>query len=91
MSTIRIDERHANLLDRLVAHLSLRGKKVNKKTLIGKLIDEAAVSEGIPVNEDVVPLEEDPAWTGLNETFTLGITDLSENVDKYLYRLDGEK
>ena len=35
-------------------------------------------------------LEEDPAWIGLEITFDLGIADLSENVDEYLYKMDGD-
>jgi hypothetical protein len=91
MSTIRIDEKHAHLLDRLVAHITMRGKKVNKKALIGKLIDDAAIGEGISLQDEPGPLEEDPAWTGLQDTFKLGISDLSEKVDKYLYHLNGEE
>ncbi|OLS12869.1 MAG: hypothetical protein RBG13Loki_3504 [Promethearchaeota archaeon CR_4] len=90
MSTIRIDEKHARLLDRLVAHITLQGKKMNKKALVGKLIEDAVIGEGIPVQDELRPLEEDPAWTGLQDTFKLGIRDLSEKVDKLLYQLDGE-
>jgi len=91
MSTIRIDEKHARLLDRLVAHITMRGKKVNKKVLVGKLIEDAVTNEGIPLQDELGPLENDPAWTGLQHTFKLGILDLSEKVDKYLYHLNGEE
>ncbi len=91
MSTIRIDAKHARLLDRLVAQITMRGKKVNKMALVGKLIEDASKTEGIPLIDEPIPLEEDPAWTGLQEIFNLGISDLSENVDKYLYRLNGEE
>ena len=45
---------------------------------------------GVPNDHKLVPLEEDPAWIGLSETFHLGFPELSENVDALLYRLDGE-
>lgn len=85
MSTIRIDEEHKSRLDRLLAHLLLRGKKTTRKALIGTLIDNALKSEGIAEDDDLPPLEADPAWTGLEDTFELGITDLSTNADAYLY------
>lgn len=91
MSTIRIDDHHRQLLDRLLAHLLLRGKKINKKDLLGTLIEKAIKEEGIPLVDTHVPIEEDSAWTGLNETFKLDIVDLSENVDTYLYKMDGEE
>ena len=85
MSTIRIDKKHLLLLDKLIATLTLRGKKITKKDLIGKLIENALRTEGIAEDENVVPLEKDPAWIGLKKTFKTGIDDLSEKVDEYLY------
>ena len=90
MSTIRIDERHQKLLDKLIANMILRGRKMNKKKIIGELIESALISEGIPIEDKLGTLEEDPAWIGLSETFHLGHPELSENVDALLYRLDGE-
>jgi len=90
MSTIRIDEKHQKLLDKLIASMILRGRKMNKKKFIGELIENALISEGIPIEDRMIPLEEDPAWTGLKDTFHLGFPDLSENVDALLYQLDGE-
>ena len=85
MSTIRIDKKHLTLLDKLIATLTLRGKKMTKKDLIGKLIENALISEGILDDKEILPLEKDPAWIGLNKTFSTGISDLSEKVDEYLY------
>ena len=90
MSTIRIDEKHQKLLDKLIANMVLRGRKMNKKKFIGELIENALISEGIPINDKLIPLEEDPAWIGLKDTFHLEFPELSENVDALLYRLDGE-
>ncbi|MBD3196744.1 MAG: hypothetical protein GF317_16930 [Candidatus Lokiarchaeota archaeon] len=88
MSTIRIDKEHAKLLDKIIAYLTLKGKKISKKEFIGKLIENAASSEGLKSTEKLPPLERDPAWTGLKKTYSLGISDLSEKVDKYLYEID---
>ena len=85
MSTIRIDKEHAKLLDELIAHLTLRGQKISKKKLIGKLIENALILEGIKDSDKNISLENDPAWKGLEDTFNLGISDLSERVDEYLY------
>lgn len=56
---------------------------MNKKKNIGVL--------GIPNNDKLILLEDDPVWIGLSETFHLGFPNLSENVDALLYRLDGEE
>ncbi len=85
MSTIRIDKEHAKLLDELITHLTLKGKKISKKELIGKLIENALILEGIKDSDKNVSLENDPAWKGLEDTFSLGISDLSERVDDFLY------
>ena len=87
MSTIRIDEDHQKMLEKLIATFILRGKKTNKKQLIGELIEKALKSEGIMVNDsELSPLEEDPAWINLDDCISSGISDLSENIDEYLYR-----
>ena len=85
MSTIRIDKEHAKLLDELIAHLTLKEQKISKKKLIGKLIENALILEGIKDSDKNISLENDPAWKGLEDTFNLGISDLSERVDEYLY------
>lgn len=40
------------------------------------------------MSKNLPPLKDDPAWTGLKETFKLGVSDLSEKVDYYLYKID---
>lgn len=86
MSTIRIDEKHQKLLDRLIANLTLKGKKTNKKKLISELIENALHQEGYSLDESrLPPLAEDPAWILLDDCFSSGIDDLSENIDTYLY------
>ena len=91
MSTIRIDEEHVQLLEKLLAGMRLLGKKMNKKELVGKLIENAYKEESIRFKENLIPLDQDPAWIGLDVTFDLGITDLSTKVDEYLYKLDGDE
>ena len=91
MSTIRIDKEHAKLLDKLIAHLTLKGKKISKKELIGSLIENALRTEGLKESDQFTSIENDPAWIGLKDTFNLGISDLSEIVDKLLYESEREE
>ncbi|TFG01537.1 MAG: hypothetical protein EU540_03450 [Promethearchaeota archaeon] len=85
ISTIRIDKEDVKYLDELISHLILRGKKITKKKLIGKLIKEALIAEGLKNSNELNSLEKDLAWTGLKDVFKLGISDLSEKVDDLLY------
>ncbi len=87
ISTIRIDKEIRKLLDELISHLILRGYKINKKELIGNLIKEALITEGLRDSNELGSVERDSAWKGLEDVFDLGISDLSEKVDKYLYNL----
>ena len=91
ISTIRIDKEHIKLLDELIAHLTLKGQKISKKELIGKLIENALILEGFKDSDKNISLEDDPAWKGLKDTFSLGISNLSERVDELLYEKNGEK
>lgn len=91
MSTIRIDEKHAKLLDKLISQLTLRGNKITKKNLIDRLIEEAMKAGGLEEKEIKTISPENKTWRGLDEVFELGIQDLSENIDNILYRLDEEE
>ncbi len=91
MSTIRIDEKHLKLLDKLISHLTLRGNKTNKKNLVAKLIEDAMIAEGLEENETSHSITDDHAWKGLDDVFELGIKNLSEMVDDILYQLNGEQ
>lgn len=86
MDTIQIDKKHSRLLDKLISHLISRGKKITKKELIGKLIERAFYAEGLKISDKEKSIENDPARKGLDNTFKLGISDLSEKVDDLLYR-----
>ena len=80
------------ILDLLLAKLTLQGKKIKKKDFIGHLIEKAAHNDSFLTDfEDVVPVSEDPAWIGLKTTFKLGYPNLSETIDQELYQLDGEE
>ena len=89
MSTVRIDEKHQKMLNRLIAHLQLRDISKTKKKLIGDLIEQALNNEGIPLENSPTSLEEDIAWKELYQAYDLQIPDLSEQVDKFLYGEDG--
>jgi len=91
ISTIRIDKKHLKLLDRLVSHLTLRGKKISKKNLVAKMIEDALIAEGLEENEVLESIIDDHAWKGLDDIFELGIKDLSERVDQILYQSNGEE
>ncbi len=91
MSTIRIDNKHLKLLDKLISHLILRGNKISKKDLVAKLIEDAMIAEGLEENESSYSITDDHAWKGLEDIFELGIEDLSEKVDEILYQLNGEE
>lgn len=91
MSTIRIDKKHLKLLDKLISHLTLRGNKISKKDLIAKLIEDAMTAEGLEEEESSYSTTDDNAWKGLDDVFELGIEDLSERVDEFLYQLNEEE
>ena len=92
MSTIRIDNEHQEILDRLLAKLTLKGKKIKKKDFIGHLIEKAAQNDSFLTDfNELPPISEDPAWIGLKKTFKLGHAHLSERIDQELYKLDGEE
>ncbi len=91
ISTVRIDKKHLELLDKLISHLTLRGNKVSKKGLVAKLIEDAMIAEGLEENEVPGSITNDHAWKGLEDVFELGIEGLSEKVDEVLYKLNGEE
>lgn len=91
ISTIRVDRKHLKLLDKLISHLILRGNKISKKGLVAKLIEDAMVAEGLEENEISDSITDDHAWKGLEDVFELGIEDLSEKVDEFLYQLNEEE
>ena len=90
MSTIRIDKKHLKLLDKLISHLTIREKKVSKKALVAKLIEDAMVAEGLDDEEDQDFENDEYAWEGLDDVFELDIEDLSERVDELLYYANEE-
>ena len=49
------------------------------------------VAEGIEENESSDSIMDDHAWKGLEDVFELGIEDLSEKVDEFLYHLNEEE
>ena len=47
------------------------------------------IAEGLEENDVLGSITDDHAWKGLEDIFELGIEDLSEKVDKVLYKLNG--
>ena len=92
MSSIRIDAKHQEILDKLIAQFTLNGTKITKKKFIGYLIELAArENQKLSVEQELCPLEEDPAWRGLSNTFQSGMENLSSSVDQLLYQLKEEQ
>ncbi|HMF32843.1 MAG TPA: hypothetical protein VKK79_15570 [Candidatus Lokiarchaeia archaeon] len=80
MSTVRLDERHAKMLDDIRARCILRGVKVTKQELMSRLIERASEDETLVFGHEAkVPA------TGEIKVFDWGVDDTSSTVDKYLY------
>ncbi len=52
MSNFRIDKKHEKLLDDLLSHYILKGKKITKQELLAKLIDDAIEVEGLKADSE---------------------------------------
>jgi hypothetical protein len=87
MSTVRLDEQHAKMLDDLKAKLTLQGKKISKQELIGKIIEVASK------NTDSLFEDQPPEAIDDDElkVFDWGVSDTSTTVDEYLYGLKRDK
>ncbi|HMF34507.1 MAG TPA: hypothetical protein VKK79_24000 [Candidatus Lokiarchaeia archaeon] len=85
MDSIRIDPAHDKMLDHLLEKERQRGKIVTKKEIVQKLIENAIQSDLDSSEQNIGPLEEDPAWIALKNPLNIPIVDLSENIDQYLY------
>lgn len=88
MTTVKLDSEDDELLEKLRAKMILRGKKMTKKDILGKLIKQASVQEELFENDVLdqsVPLEEDEFWRILQRPDKLEMTDTSTKVDEYVY------
>ena len=89
MTTVKLDPEDDNILEKLRAKMILRGKKMSKKDILGRLIKHAAENEDILSNDFMdqsIPLEEDPAWSILNEPHELEFDDTSTRIDEFVYK-----
>ncbi|MHA1983565.1 MAG: hypothetical protein ACW967_04345 [Candidatus Hodarchaeales archaeon] len=88
MTTVKLDSEDDEILEKLRAKMILRGKKMTKKEILGKLIKQASTQEEF-YDADVLnqsfPLEEDPFWVILQKPDKLELTDTSTKIDDYVY------
>jgi len=87
-ATVKIEADKKEKLERFLASLLLReGVKITLQEALGLIVDFALENE-----EDIIkrlrelpPLEEDPAWKGLENPMRWGIKDSSKRIDEFLY------
>ncbi len=87
MSTIRLDGKHAKMLDELKAKLILQGKKISKQEIVGRIIEIASNNNEILLDEQP-HVEKDDAELKI---FDWGVSDTSRTVDKHLYGIKRSK
>jgi len=88
-TTIKIEDAKKEKLDMFLASLLLKeGVRITLQEAVGLMVDYALENE-----EDIIkrltklpPLEEDPAWKGLENPKRWGIKDSSKRIDEFLYR-----
>jgi hypothetical protein len=86
--TVKIEADKKEKLERFLASLLLKeGVKITLQEALGLMVDFALENE-----EDIIkrlrelpPLEEDPAWKGLENPMHWGIKDSSKRIDEFLY------
>jgi len=85
--TVKISAEHKQKLERYVASKVLKGeRKLSIQETLGKMVDHALRCEKFEEEtEELPPLEEDPAWIAIHNPKDWGISDLSENIDKWVY------
>jgi hypothetical protein len=87
-ATVKIEADKKEKLERFLASLLLKeGIKITLQEALGLMVDFALENE-----EDIIkrfrelpPLEEDPAWKGLENPMHWGIKDSSRRIDEFLY------
>ena len=95
MNTKRMSKKHQKFLDKLLAKWVLQENINPRKNEAKTPIEQSEISEDLFSANDKMfhkerveiemPLEDDPAWKDLDLTYSLGIEDLSEKMDEYLY------
>ncbi|MCD6492066.1 MAG: hypothetical protein J7K59_07265 [Candidatus Korarchaeota archaeon] len=89
MTTLKIDDKINEIIERFLAELLLKdGVKIDKKTLVEKAIlwtiKNADFIEKELLNEKI-EIEKDPAWILLEKPMSWGIKDASIKIDEFLY------
>jgi len=87
-ATIKIENAKKEKLDKFLASLLLKeGVKISLQEAVGLMVDYALENEENIVKRlrEMPPLEEDPAWKGLEKPKRWGVKDSSKRIDEFLY------
>lgn len=86
--TIKIEQAKKEKLDKFLASLLLQeGVKITLQEAVGLIVDYALENEKDIIRrlKELPPLEQDPAWKGLENPMHWGIKDSSKRIDEFLY------
>jgi len=87
-TTVKIEDAKKEKLDMFLASLLLKeGVKITLQEALGLMVDYALENEEDIIKrlKELPPLEEDPAWKGLETPMRWGIKDSSKRIDEFLY------
>ena len=87
-TTIKIEDAKKEKLDKFLASLLLReGVKITLQEAVGLMVDYALENEEDIIKriKELPPLEDDPAWKGLENPMRWGVKDSSKRIDEFLY------
>jgi hypothetical protein len=86
--SVKIEAEKKEKLERFLASILLReGIKVTLQEALGLMIEYALENEEEIIKRlrELPPLEEDPAWKGLENPLHWGVKDSSVRIDEFLY------
>jgi len=86
--SIKLEDEKKEKLDKFLAKLLVQENiRISTQELMGVIIDFALENEEDFINRlrKLPPLEEDPAWKGLENPMRWGIKDSSKRIDEFLY------
>ena len=86
--SIRIEGAKKEKLDMFLASLLLKeGVKITLQDAVGLMVEYALENEEDIIKrlKELPPLEEDPAWKGLENPMRWGIKDSSRRIDEFVY------
>lgn len=87
-TTIKIEDAKKRELDKFLASILLKeGVKITLQEAVGLMVDYALENEEDIIKriKELPPLEEDPAWNGLENPMRWGVRDSSKRIDEFLY------